>query len=117
MVKLWAPSPIVSSESSPNPYAVSLSLSTLLPLLSARTRLLAFTACSNILGSVLPVADIVKAAREKIAQLGGDRFEVCLDCVAYAPHRRMDVRAWDVDYAYFSWYKVGLVDASYVYLI
>ncbi|KAG5456201.1 MAG: pyridoxal phosphate-dependent transferase [Olpidium bornovanus] len=29
-----------------------------------------------------------------------------VDGVAYAPHRAVDVREWDVDYYVFSWYKV-----------
>lgn len=69
---------------------------------------MAFTACSNILGSTLPVKDIVIAIRQKAKELGNTKLEVCLDCVAYAPHKRMDVKGWDVDYAVFSFYKVHL---------
>jgi selenocysteine lyase/cysteine desulfurase len=29
-----------------------------------------------------------------------------VDCVAYAPHRKVDVQDWDVDYAVLSFYKV-----------
>lgn len=31
---------------------------------------------------------------------------VCVDGVAYAPHRSLDVRAWDVDFYLFSTYKL-----------
>ena len=29
-----------------------------------------------------------------------------VDCVAYAPHWKVDVQDWDVDYAVLSFYKV-----------
>ncbi len=102
--KLWNATPLPAYPN--NPYAVGLQLAALLPLISAQTRLVAFTACSNILGAIVPVAEIVRAVRARAAALGARRLEVCVDCVAYAPHRRVDVRAWDVDYAYFSFYKV-----------
>jgi len=105
-IKLWTPSAL----SSTNPYSISLQLPTLLPLLSSQTRLVALSACSNILGTVLPVAKVVRAIRER-----APRAEICVDCVAYAPHRRMDVRAWDVDYAVFSMYKVYGPHASALY--
>ena len=54
----------------------------------------------------MPVAQIVQAVRARAKELGARKVEVCVDCVAYAPHRRVDVREWDVDYAYFSFYKV-----------
>ena len=78
----------------------------LLPLVTATTRLIAFAACSNILGSVVPVKEVVVAARKQAAELGARKLEVCVDCVAYAPHRRIDVRDWDIDYCVFSEYKV-----------
>ena len=31
---------------------------------------------------------------------------VCVDGVAYAPHRAIDVKAWDVDFNDFSFYKL-----------
>ena len=49
---------------------------------------------------------ILAAARSKARELGARKLEVCLDCVAYAPHRQIDVRDWDVDYCVFSFYKV-----------
>jgi cysteine desulfurase family protein (TIGR01976 family) len=68
-------------------------------LLTTRTRLVAFTHASNLLGSVHDVA-----ALTRLAHAHGAR--VCVDGVAYAPHRRVDVAAWDVDYYVFSFYKV-----------
>jgi cysteine desulfurase family protein (TIGR01976 family) len=71
----------------------------LAPLLNARTRLVACTATSNALGSIVDVraiADLVHAA-------GAELF---LDCVHYPPHGPVDVRAWDCDYLVCSGYKI-----------
>ena len=89
-----------------NPYGVELAIDTLLPLITSKTRLIAYTACSNILGTIVDVENVVKAIRAEAKKHGARKVEVCIDCVAYAPHRRIDVRAWDVEYAYFSYYKV-----------
>ena len=91
-----------------NPYAVGLAIQTLLPLITSKTRIVAFTATSNILGSVVDVEKVTKAIREEAKAKGARKVEICVDCVAYAPHRRMDVKKWDVDYAVFSYYKVGV---------
>jgi cysteine desulfurase family protein (TIGR01976 family) len=69
------------------------------PLLGKRTRLVCFTHVSNLLGAVHPVAELTKLVHAHGAQ-------VCVDGVAYAPHRPLDVAAWDVDYYVFSLYKV-----------
>ena len=104
LTKLWPATPLPAYPN--NSYAVGLQPDALLPLITANTRLVAFTACSNILGSVVPVTQIVQGVRARAKELGARKVEVCVDCVAYAPHRRVDVRKWDVDYAYFSFYKV-----------
>lgn len=104
VLKHWRPTQIVASPN--NPYAVSLKVEDVLPLVTAKTRLIAFTACSNILGSIVPVKAVVTAAREKARELGARKLEVCVDSVAYAPHRHIDVRDWVVDYCVFSMYKV-----------
>ncbi|KAI0253735.1 pyridoxal phosphate-dependent transferase [Lactifluus subvellereus] len=79
-----------------NPYSLALNVEDLLPLVSSKTRIVAFTACSNILGSIVPVKAVVAAARSRATELGVRKIEFCVDCVAYAPHRRMDVQHWDV---------------------
>jgi cysteine desulfurase family protein (TIGR01976 family) len=71
----------------------------LVPLLTDRTRLVTFTHVSNLLGSIHDVAAITRLVHDHGAR-------VCVDGVAYAPHRAIDVRAWDVDYYVFSFYKV-----------
>jgi cysteine desulfurase family protein (TIGR01976 family) len=69
------------------------------PLLTPRTRLVAFTHVSNLLGTIHDVAALA-------ALVHAHGAKVCVDGVAYAPHRAIDVRAWDVDYYVFSFYKV-----------
>ncbi|PFH58358.1 hypothetical protein XA68_13763 [Ophiocordyceps unilateralis] len=68
-------------------------------LLTDRTRLVTFTHVSNILGTVTNVAAIAAAAH-RVGAL------VCVDGVAFAPHSRVDVQAFDVDFYVFSWYKI-----------
>lgn len=72
----------------------------LYPLLGERTRWVFFTHCSNIIGTVNPVAEIVSAIRQRSGA------KVCVDAVAYAPHHIPDVKALDVDMYLFSLYKV-----------
>ncbi|MBW3567542.1 MAG: aminotransferase class V-fold PLP-dependent enzyme [Proteobacteria bacterium] len=77
----------------------ALSLTHLDELLNNRTRLVCFSHCSNILGRMEPVAEITRRVHAAGAR-------VYVDGVAYAPHRRVDVRAWDVDFYVFSLYKL-----------
>ncbi|KAJ7447310.1 pyridoxal phosphate-dependent transferase, partial [Mycena galericulata] len=99
-----------------NPYSLSLKVEELLPLITAKTRIVAFTAASNLLGSVVPVQEITKAVRAEAAAKGAKKVEVSIDCVAYAPHRRMDVKAWDIDFCVFSFYKVYAPHISAMYV-
>ncbi len=82
-----------------DPESLELRLEDLDALMTERTRLVAFTHASNILGTINPVVDITRFVHERGAL-------VCVDAVAYAPHRALDVRAWDVDFYAFSAYKV-----------
>ncbi|KAH7098770.1 PLP-dependent transferase [Auriculariales sp. MPI-PUGE-AT-0066] len=110
----WKP---IARSGSPNenPYNVTLRVDDLLKLVTAHTRLVAFTACSNILGELVDITSVVKALRARASEVGARKLEVCIDCVAYAPHRRIDVQAWDVDYAFFSYYKVYGAHVSALY--
>ena len=78
---------------------LELNLDDLQSLLSDRTKLVAVTYVSNILGTINPIADIAKLVHSADAKL-------CVDAVAFAPHRAIDVAALDVDYLVFSLYKV-----------
>jgi len=77
----------------------SLDAEDLEPLLSAKTQLVACTAASNALGSIV---DIAGAAR--LAHAAG--AELFVDCVHYAPHAPVDVRALGCDYLACSGYKI-----------
>ena len=68
-------------------------------LMTDRTRLVCFTHCTNVLGSIHDADAITRLAHSRGAQ-------VCIDGVAYAPHRRVDVRALDADFYVLSLYKV-----------
>ncbi|SFP95064.1 cysteine desulfurase-like protein [Tranquillimonas alkanivorans] len=85
-----------------------LRLSDLEPLMTERTKLVCVTHASNILGKVNPVAQIAEFVHARGAK-------ICVDAVAYAPHRLIDVRAWDVDYYVFSLYKAYGPHAAMMY--
>ncbi|GAA1836616.1 aminotransferase class V-fold PLP-dependent enzyme [Pseudonocardia ailaonensis] len=68
--------------------------------LAARpTALLAITGASNVTGEIPPIAEICA-----IAHAAGTR--VVLDAAQLAPHRRVDVAAWGVDYLVLSGHKL-----------
>ncbi len=69
------------------------------PLLGDRTRLVCFTHASNILGSATAAAAITARARAAGAR-------VCIDGVAYAPHRAVSLASVGADWYGFSLYKV-----------
>ncbi|MBN3035192.1 MAG: aminotransferase class V-fold PLP-dependent enzyme [Bacteroidales bacterium] len=82
-----------------NTDTLRLELEDLRHLMSEKTRLVAFTHASNILGTIHPVREFTSFIHDHGAL-------VCVDGVAYAPHRMVDVREWDVDFYVFSFYKV-----------
>ncbi len=73
---------------------------TLYAQLNENTRWVFFTYCSNLMGTVHPVADIVREIRSRSSA------KVCVDAVSYAPHHIPDLKALDVDLYMFSLYKV-----------
>jgi cysteine desulfurase family protein (TIGR01976 family) len=79
--------------------SLALELEDLDKLLSERTKWLAMTQASNILGTVNPVEEVSR----RVHSVGG---RVCVDAVAYAPHRLVDVQACGADVVVFSFYKV-----------
>jgi cysteine desulfurase family protein (TIGR01976 family) len=76
-----------------------LDLETLGRLMGPRTRLVCVTHASNILGTINPVREIADFVHARDAR-------ICVDGVAYVPHRALDVAALDVDYYVFSLYKL-----------
>jgi selenocysteine lyase/cysteine desulfurase len=84
---------------SPKP-ELKLTPENLKPLLSEKTKFVACTHTSNILGTIHDVKAIAAAVHSVGALL-------CVDGVSFAPHRQVDVKAFGVDFYAFSWYKVG----------
>lgn len=82
-----------------NPETLELRLEDLEKLMSDRTRLVAVTHASNILGTINPIKEIAACVHRYGAM-------ICVDGVAYAPHRLIDVQDLDVDFYVFSFYKV-----------
>ncbi|THY92426.1 PLP-dependent transferase [Aureobasidium pullulans] len=74
--------------------------SVLKSLLSEKTKLVCCTHTSNILGTISDIKQIAKTVHTVPGAL------LCIDAVAYAPHRQVDMRDLDVDFYCFSWYKV-----------
>ncbi|MDR3194060.1 MAG: cysteine desulfurase [Tannerella sp.] len=68
-------------------------------LFSERTRLVAVTHVSNVLGTVNPVAEIIRIAREH-------RVPVLIDGAQAVAHLPVDVQALDVDFYAFSGHKI-----------
>jgi cysteine desulfurase family protein (TIGR01976 family) len=98
-----------------DPITRRLELDGLEHVMSPRTKLVAFTHASNIFGTVHPVAEITRFVHERGAK-------VCVDGVAYAPHRLVDVAALDVDFYVLSLYKVygphhALLYGKYAHLL
>jgi cysteine desulfurase / selenocysteine lyase len=67
--------------------------------LSERTRLVALTAVSNVLGTINPLEEIIARAHAAGAL-------VLVDAAQSAPHARTDVRALDADFLCFSGHKM-----------
>jgi cysteine desulfurase family protein (TIGR01976 family) len=70
----------------------------LLPLLSDRTRLVACTATSHAIGTIVDVAAVGSAAHAAGAEL-------FVDAVHFGPHGLIDAQAWNCDYLVCSGYK------------
>jgi len=79
--------------------SMKLELEDLTNMISSKTRLVAVNHVSNILGTINPIKKIASIAHENKAL-------ICVDGVAHAPHRLIDVQEWDVDFYAFSFYKV-----------
>jgi cysteine desulfurase family protein (TIGR01976 family) len=82
-----------------DPATCTLDLAAFDAALSERTRLVALGYASNAVGTVNPVAEIVRRAREA----GAWTF---VDAVHYAPHGPLDVQALGTDFLAFSAYKL-----------
>ncbi|MCD6091633.1 MAG: cysteine desulfurase-like protein [Bacteroidales bacterium] len=82
-----------------NTKTMRLDLSDLKALLSPKTKLVTLVHASNILGTINPIKEIAGIVHKAGAL-------ICVDGVAFAPHRAIDVQALDVDFYVFSTYKL-----------
>ena len=76
-----------------------LELDALDSLLTKRTKLVAFVAISNVLGTINPVAEIIRRAHAVGAL-------VLVDGAQSVPHQKTDVQALDCDFLVFSGHKM-----------
>ncbi|MDD9341197.1 MAG: cysteine desulfurase SufS [Providencia heimbachae] len=82
-----------------------LEFSQLEQLIDSNTRLLSFTHISNVLGTVNPVKDIIKQARQ-IAATKNSQLCVLVDGAQGAMHQQIDVQSLDCDFYTFSGHKL-----------
>ncbi|KAF4227423.1 hypothetical protein CNMCM6805_003035 [Aspergillus fumigatiaffinis] len=94
-IKWWTPAGGMGNNRDPK-----LTLDTLRPLLSPKTRLVCCGHVSNITGTIEPIKEITDLVHTIPGAL------ICVDGVAWAPHRAIDVKELGVDFYVFSWYKV-----------
>ena len=67
--------------------------------LAPKTKFVAFTAMSNVLGTIFPIKKICKLAHKNGAK-------VLVDACQYAVHKKIDVQEFDADFLVFSSHKV-----------
>lgn len=103
-LKWWTP----RTPSTSNPQLTPDSLE---PLLTPDTRLVTCTHASNILGSITPLRQIADLIHARCPH-----GLLCVDGVALAPHRPVDMQALGVDMYAFSWYKVFGPHVSQLYV-
>lgn len=82
-----------------DPTRLTCPLEELREMLGPRTKVVAIVHVSNLLGEIVDVKEIADLVHEAGAKL-------VVDGVAYAPHRAIDVAAWNVDWYVYSTYKV-----------
>jgi cysteine desulfurase/selenocysteine lyase len=75
-----------------------LDLSQISSLITSKTKVVALTHQSNVLGTINPLDEIVRAAHEVCAV-------VVLDACQSVPHMKVDVRQLDIDFLAFSGHK------------
>ncbi|WP_346858670.1 cysteine desulfurase [uncultured Draconibacterium sp.] len=68
-------------------------------LINSKTKLIAVNHVSNVLGTINPIADIIKLAHE-------NNVAVMIDGAQAAPHITLDVQKLDVDFYAFSGHKI-----------
>ncbi len=82
-----------------DPVSAELNQKDLEALLNSRTRVVAFTHCSNVVGSI----NLVRELTDLVHRAGAWAF---VDGVAFSPHGLPDIEALGADLYFFSLYKV-----------
>ncbi len=77
----------------------TLDLNKIKALLAEGPKLFTFTALSNAIGTVNPVAELIKLGKAAGAV-------VSVDACQWAPHRPMDLKTWGADFVSFSAHKM-----------
>ncbi len=90
---------IVVREWAADPETGRLGMEGLRKHLNPRTKLVCVTQCSNLVGEIHDIAAIA-------CEVHATGARIAVDAVSYAPHMLADVKALDVDFYYFSLYKV-----------
>lgn len=103
-IKRWTPAGGMGANHDPK-----LTLDSLRPLLSPKTRLVCCGHVSNITGTIEPIKEIAELVHTIPEAL------ICVDGVAWAPHRPIDVKDLSVDFYVFSWYKVFCPHIAQIY--
>lgn len=67
--------------------------------LTSKTKVVAFAAVSNVLGTIFPVEKIIAAAH-------GVGAIAVVDAAQAAPHEKIDVQKWDANFVAFSGHKI-----------
>ncbi len=70
-------------------------------IITPKTAILAFTAVSNVLGTINPVKEIAAAAKKINPEI-----IIIVDAAQAAPHMAVDVQDWGVDFVAFSSHKM-----------
>lgn len=78
-----------------------LNLNELEKLITRKTKLLAVTAVSNVLGTINPIKEIVRAVKHL-----NSRCLVLVDAAQAVPHMPVSVREWGADFVAFSSHKM-----------
>ena len=79
----------------------TLNLNELEKLITRKTKLLAITALSNVLGTINPIEDIIR----RVKRINPNCL-VLVDAAQAAPHMPIDVRSWGADFVAFSSHKM-----------
>lgn len=68
-------------------------------VIGPRTKIVAFTAASNVTGTIAPIIELIRLAKQVGAY-------TVVDAAQYVAHREINVAEWDVDMLAFSGHKV-----------